>query len=95
LARGEVGLACELLTYSDVDDSMWGRVRDLIGKEYGIAVERDAGEASKRGFTIEWAYDAGKQMLEVRCTNKPFLVPCGTVNKHIEGLAAQCRVAAA
>jgi hypothetical protein len=88
-------LACERLTYPGVDASMWERVRDLIGQEYGIAVERDAGEASKRGFTIEWAYDAGKQMLEVRCAKKPFLVPCGTVNKHIEDLAAQCRVGAA
>jgi len=86
-------VACDRLTYSGVDASMWGRVRNLIGQEYGIAVEGDAGEASKRGFTIEWAYDAGKQMLEVRCTSKPFLVPCGTVNKHIEHLAAQCRVA--
>jgi hypothetical protein len=74
---------------------MWERLRDLIGQQYGIAVESDTGEASKRGFTIEWAYDAGEQMLEVRCTKKPFLVPCGTVNKHIEDMAEQCRVAAA
>ena len=73
---------------------MWERVRDLIGQEYDIAVERETGEASKRGFTIEWAYDADNQMLEVRCTRKPFLVPCGTVNKHIDDLAAQCRVEA-
>ena len=87
-------MACDRLTYSDVDVSMWERVRDLIGQEYGIAVETDSGEASKRGFTIEWFYDADTQVLEVRCTKKPFLVPCGTVNQHIEDLAAQCRVAA-
>jgi hypothetical protein len=84
-------LACDRLTYSGVDASMWERVRDLIAQEYGIAVDRDAGEASKRGFTIEWAYDAGTHMLEVECTKKPLLVPCGTVNKHIEDLAAQSR----
>ena len=88
-------MACDRLRYSGVDASMWERVRDLIGQEYGIVVEGDTGEASKRGFTIEWGYDAGKQMLEVRCTRKPFLVPCGAVNKRIEDLAAQCRVAAA
>jgi hypothetical protein len=85
-------LACDRLTYSGVDASMWERVRGLIGQEYGIAVERDAGVASRRGFTVEWTYDAGKQMLEVRCTNKPLLLPCGTINKHIDDLAAQCRV---
>jgi hypothetical protein len=86
-------LACNQLTYSGVDGSTWARVRDLISREYGIPIESDSGEASKRGFTFEWTYDASEQRLHVQCSQKPFLVPCGSVNKRIKETAAKCGIA--
>jgi hypothetical protein len=88
-------LACKPLTYPGVDKATWARVRDQISDDYGISIESDRGEASSRGFTIAWAYDEGEETLTVRCVKKPFLVPCGTVNKRIESTAARCGVAPA
>jgi hypothetical protein len=63
-----------------------------VGDDYGITIESDSGEASSRGFTLRWFYDASERTLEVQCLAKPFFVPCGTVNKRIEDTAAKCKI---
>jgi len=90
----KVGLACDELTYVGVDGSSWARVKALVGGEYGIAIEADSGEASKRGVTLKWSYDLSEQTLAIQCLQKPFLIPCGTVNKRIDDAAARCGIAA-
>lgn len=80
-------MSCDPLTYSGVDASKWARVKDLVGREYGIRIESDSGEASKKGFTLNWAYEASEQSLRIQCLEKPFFVPCGAVNNRIKGIA--------
>lgn len=85
-------MSCDPVKYSQVDASQWACVKALIGREYGMHFESHHGEASQRGFTVRWAYDEREQTLCVECSNKPFFVPCGTVNKRIRDAAAECGI---
>jgi hypothetical protein len=85
-------MACDPLKYSGVDAEKWTRARQTISSEYGMNVEAERGQESKAGFTLSWSYDASAGTLEIRCQEKPFLIPCGVVNSRINGLAAQCGI---
>ena len=88
-------MACDPLTYSDVDASKWTSLRETIGRDYGISIDSQHGEASKRGFTLKWAYEEDDQTLEIQCTGKPMMMPCGIVNNYINGLAEKSGLSAA
>jgi hypothetical protein len=88
-------VACDPLNFSGVDSSKWECAKDVVSGEYGISIDSDQGEASERGFTLKWRYDAIAQELEIQCTKKPFLVPCGMVSGRINDTAAKCGIAAA
>jgi hypothetical protein len=88
-------MACDPLTYSGVDASKWACAKDVVSREYGIRIESDRGEASRRGFTLKWAYDGGDQTLLIQCSEKPFLVPCGAVDNRINDAAEKCGIATA
>jgi hypothetical protein len=87
-------MACDPLTYSGVNASKWACAKDVVSREYGIRIDSDRGEASKRGFTLKWTYEAGEQTLQIECSKKPFLVPCGVVNDRINAAADKCGIAA-
>jgi hypothetical protein len=44
------------------------------------------GEITRDGVTIRWLFDPTRQILEIQCTDAPFLVPCSTVNGRIQEL---------
>jgi hypothetical protein len=83
------------LTYSGVDASKWACAKDVVSREYGISIASDRGEASERGFTLKWTYDAAEQTLQIQCSKKPFLVPCGIVNNRVRAAADKCGLSAA
>jgi hypothetical protein len=74
--------------FAAVDESKWALVRESVNREYGMQIDSERGEQSQRGFTLEWTYEPGAQTLRIQCTGKPFIVPCGVVNKRISDLAA-------
>jgi hypothetical protein len=88
-------VACDPLNFSGVDPRKWDCAKDVVERDYGIRIDSDQGEASERGFTLKWTYDANAQELEIQCTDKPFLVPCGMVSSRINDTAAKCGIAAA
>jgi hypothetical protein len=88
-------VACDPLTYSGVDASKWACAQDTVSREYGIRIESERGEASKRGFTLQWTYEPAEQTLQIQCSKKPFLVPCGVVNNRINDAADRCGIVAA
>ena len=88
-------MACDPLTYSGVDASKWACAKDVVSREYGISIASDRGEASERGFTLKWTYDAAEQTLQIQCSKKPFLVPCGIVNNRVRAAADKCGLSAA
>lgn len=85
-------MACDPLRYAGVDASKWAQTKDLVDREYGIRIESDGGEASKKGFTLKWTYNPSEQTLQIQCSDKPFLVPCGVVNDRIKGMAEKLQV---
>ena len=87
-------MTCDPLVYSDVDALKWACARDVVNTEYGITIDSDRGEASKKGFTLRWIYDTNEKSLEIQCSSKPFLVPCGMVNDRINAAAEKCGVMA-
>lgn len=88
-------MACDPLTYSGVTASQWECAKDVVSREYGIRIDSDRGEASKRGFTLKWTYEVEKQNLQIQCSKKPFLVPCGVINDRINTAADKCGIDAA
>jgi hypothetical protein len=88
-------VACDPLNYSGVDSTKWECAKDVVRSEYGISIDSDHGEATERGFTLEWSYDASAEELHIQCTEKPFFVPCGVVNGRINDTAGKCGITAA
>ena len=88
-------MPCDTLTYSDVDGTMWACAKEMAGREYGIRIEADQGEASRRGFTLKWTYEASEATLQIQCSRKPFFVSCDKVNNRIKGAAEKCGLSAA
>jgi hypothetical protein len=89
------GVACDPLSYAGIGASEWASVQDAVHRAYGMTIDSDRGEASKRGFTLTWTYDPTGQTLQIQCTAKPFFVSCGTVNDRIKRMAEECGIAAA
>jgi hypothetical protein len=85
-------VACDLLRYAGVDASKWAQAKDLVDGEYGIRIESDSGEASKKGFTLKWTYNPSEQTLQIQCSKKQFMVPCRVVNNRIKGMAEKLQV---
>src|SRR4051795_4594736 len=86
-ARRYRSVACDPLSYSGVDELQWASLKETIGREYGISIDSARGEASKRGFTLKWAYEPGEETLEIQCLQKPFITPCAVVNSYINSAA--------
>ncbi|HEX4718639.1 MAG TPA: hypothetical protein VH300_08935 [Thermoleophilaceae bacterium] len=82
-------MACDPLSYSGVDASKWASVKETVEREYGIEIDADRGEASKRGFTLKWAYEPAEQTLQLQCLDKPFITPCKVINNYINGAAVK------
>jgi hypothetical protein len=84
---------CDPLSYSDVDASKWASLKDTIERQYGIRIDSEQGEASKKGFTLRWVYEAAAQTLEIQCLEKPFITPCAVINSYIKGAAEKAGLA--
>ena len=82
-------MACDPLSYADVDAEKWASIKEMIEGQYGMAIDSENGEASARGFTLRWAYEADEETLEIQCLDKPFITPCAVVNSYINGVAAK------
>jgi hypothetical protein len=86
-------VACESVTYPGVDSSKWACVKDVVSRAYGLSIDSDSGEASKRGFTLTWRYDPSEQSLVIQCTQKPIFVSCGMVKQRLDDASEQCGIA--
>ena len=77
--------ACDPLTFADVSPEKWDYLKAKIAAE-GYAVAGDTGEATDKGVTLTWAYDAAARTLTIHCTKHPMLLPCVLVNAKIRSL---------
>lgn len=86
-------MACDSLVYSGVGESKWATVKDAVRRKYGIRIDSAQGAASRRGFTLKWAYESHHETLRIQCLRKPFFVSCGRVNRRIQQMAQECGIA--
>ena len=80
-------MACDPLSFSGVDPSMWAKLKQEIEDKYGIAIDSENGQGSSRGFTVRWDYEPDEGLLEIQCLGKPFVAPCSVVNGYIKSAA--------
>ena len=85
-------MACDRLRFGGVDESKWASAKETLSGEYGISIETERGEQTHSGFTLAWVYEPSAQTLEIQCRAKPFLIPCGVVNRRIGSLAQECGI---
>jgi hypothetical protein len=85
-------LACDPLVYSRVGESKWATVKDAVRQEYGIRIDSAQGEASRGGFTLNWAYESREETIRIQCLKKPFFVSCRKVNSRIQQMADECKI---
>ena len=84
--------SCDPQNFSGVDADKWTCIKSKIQDRYGVIINKDKGTASKSGFTFVWDHNPGAQTLVVQCTEKPFFVPCSTVNSRIQDIGRECGV---
>jgi len=82
--------ACPELRYSNVSAAAWQRCKAAVSQY--VQIGTDQGEASARGVTIRWNYDAARQALSLQCLSKPFIVSCGYVNEQLGKAVKSCLV---
>jgi hypothetical protein len=83
--------ACPVQSFFGISAERWNCLREKAGAA-GIVIADPEGEASQKGVTIGWKYDASGQSLEIACKQKPFLVPCSVVNSKLRDLVDNCSV---
>ncbi|TDG30713.1 hypothetical protein [Paracraurococcus ruber] len=82
--------ACTPLSFDDVTPAMW-QAGMVEAARYGIIIDAPSGEIAKAGFKIRYAYDPGRQHLEMQCLEHLFFVGCDTVNETIGKAIAAIR----
>ena len=87
-----MAVACDPLRFGGVDPSKWSAARETLSSAYGISIDAERGEQTHSAFTLAWTYDPPTQTLEIHCCAKPFLIPCGVVNRRIGSLAQECGI---
>jgi hypothetical protein len=66
----------------------------LVAKaaDQGINISADSGNARKSGFEFAWNYNRTQQTLMIKCTDRPIIIGCGTINGKIDEVVNGCRV---
>jgi hypothetical protein len=81
---------CDSQTFNAVTAEQFACIAQKAQEESGLALSGNIGEASAQGITVRWNFDPVSQVLTIECTDKPFLLPCGTINSTIQNLVNSC-----
>jgi hypothetical protein len=72
----------EAMVYAGITPDVFARLRKKL-HTHGVSVEDTAhGQLSAFGVAGEYAWDSDKEVLEIRITDKPFLVPHHLIAAH-------------
>jgi hypothetical protein len=61
------------------------------GAAAGVPITGDRGQATARGVTMRWDFDAATEVLVIECLDKPFFVPCSTIASTVSELIEGCK----
>ena len=80
---------CASQSFSNVNQNVWDcLVKKAAG--YGVTIDSPSGSASKMGITVQWNWSSAAGTLTMQCTDKPFIISCGTVESTITSAVTGC-----
>ena len=83
--------ACPQQTFNGVSQSQWSCIKQEVKNKTGIVITTDVGSASQSGFSVHWNFDPQTQVLLIQITDKPFFIPCSTIDSTISGIVNGCK----
>jgi hypothetical protein len=65
-----------------------GKFDSIVAKAAaaGITIKGNAGEVSHLAFAMKWQFDPATGVFIIRCTRRPFVISCATINGRINEL---------
>lgn len=79
-------MPCDEIVFDGITPELYERLL-AEAKAGGIAIA--GGEATYNSLRFNWNYDLEATRLTVQCTDKPYLLPCFTIENHIRGIVAR------
>jgi hypothetical protein len=74
--------ACAAQTFNNITPDKWLKFQTMASQN-NIPLTGDSGQASQKGFTFSWQYDATSATLIIQCLEHPFWAPCDTINSKV------------
>jgi hypothetical protein len=65
-------------SFQTVDAAKWERIKAAVKAKSGITISADTGQASAKGITISWAYDAATIELTITLIKESWYDPSAT-----------------
>jgi hypothetical protein len=82
--------ACDPQNFTRVTQQVWDCLVKKAWDDYGIRITGPRDCASKLGVKICWNWNSGAATLMIQCTEKPFIITCGTVHSTVKGAVNGC-----
>lgn len=73
-------------TYSGITPAYFAQLDEEAESLLGMNLSGNAGQASAHGVTISWSYSPDAQILTFSLVSKPFYVPMGVLQDHLDQL---------
>ena len=61
----------QTLEYHSVSIQQWQQLIQLVQAKLSLTIDADKGSHSAKGLTIEWCYEATRNLLTLKCLEKP------------------------
>ncbi len=84
-------MSCPQQTFSGVSQSQFSCIKEAVKDKTGIVITTDVGSATQSGFSVHWNFNPETQVLLIQVTDKPFFIPCSTINSTISGVVNGCK----
>lgn len=81
----EAAMSCPPQVFSGVTEAHFELIVTRVAQA-GIELDGHAGQRSRAGFTIRWAFDPVLERLTIQCVGRPFFVGCTTITDRIDSL---------
>jgi hypothetical protein len=82
--------ACKQQTFTGITQSRWDCIKKVVQNKTGIVITTDSGTATQSGFSVHWNFDVTTQALSIQVTDKPFIIPCSSIESQITGVVNGC-----
>jgi hypothetical protein len=80
-------MSCPAITLSGITPEKYQALL-ATAKAQGLDLTGVSGTTQYQGMTFTWDYDAADESLTIRCTEKPFFIPCSMIDERIKALVA-------